>query len=41
MEKNQHYVKRFLNEMIANTKMHDILDTIEISKSIEPHKCIH
>jgi hypothetical protein len=40
-EKNQHHVKLFKNEMIMNTKMHNIVDIIEISKSMEPNKCTH
>jgi hypothetical protein len=31
----------FLNAMIKNIKIHNILDIIEISKSMEPNKCIH
>jgi hypothetical protein len=27
--------------MIRNIKIHNILDVIEISKSIEPNKCTH
>ncbi len=39
--KNTHYVLDFLiNAMIMNFKIHNILDMIEISKSIEPNKFI-
>ncbi len=30
-----------LNVMIRNIKIHNILDIIEISKSMESNKCIH
>ncbi len=30
----------FLNAMIENIKIHNILDIIKISKSMEPNKCI-
>jgi len=35
------FLKLFLNEMISNIKIHNIFDIIEISKSMEPNKCIH
>jgi hypothetical protein len=31
----------FLNAMIRNIKIHNILDIIGISKSMEPNKCTH
>jgi hypothetical protein len=31
----------FLNAMIRKIKIHNNLDIIEISKFIEPNKCIH
>jgi hypothetical protein len=31
----------FLNAMIRNIKIHNNLDIIEVSKSIELNKCIH
>jgi hypothetical protein len=34
------FLKLFLNAMIKNIKIHNILDIIEILKSIEPNKCI-
>jgi hypothetical protein len=34
-------VKLFLNAMIRNIKIHNILDIIRILKSMEPNKCIH
>jgi hypothetical protein len=34
------FLNFFKNLMIRNSKIHNILDTIEISKSIEPSKCI-
>jgi len=34
------FLKLFLNEMIMNIKIQNILDIIEISKSMEPNKCI-
>jgi hypothetical protein len=40
-EINIMFLKLFLNEMIRNIKIHNILDIIEISKSMEPNKCIH
>jgi len=40
-EKNKHSVlETFLNAMIRNIKIHNIVDIIEISKSMEPNKCI-
>jgi hypothetical protein len=35
------FLKLFLNEMIRNIKIHNILGIIEISKSMEPNKTIH
>jgi hypothetical protein len=35
------FMKLFLNVMIRNTKTNNILDVIEIPKSMEPNKCIH
>jgi hypothetical protein len=35
------FLKHFLNAMIKNIKIHNILDIIEISNSIEPSKHIH
>jgi hypothetical protein len=35
------FVKLFLNAMIRNIKIHNILDIIEISKSMKLNKCIH
>jgi hypothetical protein len=35
------FLKLFLNAMISNIKIHNTLDIIEISKSMEPNKCIH
>jgi hypothetical protein len=34
------FLKLFLNEMIMNIKIQNILDIIEISKYMEPNKCI-
>jgi hypothetical protein len=34
------FLKLFLNAMIRNIKIHNILNIIEISKSMEPNKCI-
>jgi hypothetical protein len=34
------FLKLVLNAMIKNIKIHDILDIIEISKSMESNKCI-
>jgi len=34
------FLKLFLNAMIRNIKIHTIIDIIEISKSMEPNKCI-
>jgi hypothetical protein len=39
-KKNIIFLKRFLNAMIRSIKIHNILDIIEISKSMEPNKCI-
>jgi hypothetical protein len=40
-EKNKCYVfETFLNAMIRNIKIHNILDIIKISKSMEPNECI-
>jgi hypothetical protein len=38
---NNTFLKLFLNEMIRNIKIHNILNIIDISKSIEPNKCTH
>jgi hypothetical protein len=38
---NNTFLKLFLNVMIKNIRIHDILDIIEISKSMEPNKCTH
>jgi len=35
------FLKLFLNAMIRKIKIHNILDIIKISKSMEPNKCIH
>jgi len=34
------FSKLFINAMIRNIKIHNILDIIEISKFMEPNKCI-
>jgi hypothetical protein len=34
------FLNFFLNAMIRNIKIHNIFDIIEISKSMQPHKCI-
>jgi hypothetical protein len=34
------FLKLLLNVMIRNIKIHNIFDIIEISKSMEPNKCI-
>jgi len=34
-------LKKIINAMIRNIKIHNILDIIEISKSMEPNKCTH
>jgi hypothetical protein len=34
------FLKLFLNVMIKDIKIHNILDIIKISKSMEPNKCI-
>jgi hypothetical protein len=39
-KKNVIFLKLFLNAMIKNIKIHNILDIIKISKSVERHKCI-
>jgi hypothetical protein len=40
-EKNECYIPTtFLNAMTRNIKIHNIFYNIEISKSIEPNKCI-
>jgi len=31
----------FINSMIRHIKIHNILNTIKISKYMEPNKCIH
>jgi hypothetical protein len=33
------FLNFFLNEMIRNIKIHNILDIIDILKSMEPNKC--
>jgi hypothetical protein len=38
---NATFLKPFLNVMFRNIKIHDILDMIEISKSMEPNKFTH
>jgi len=35
------FLKLFQNAMIRNIKIHNIFDTIEISKYMEPNKCTH
>jgi hypothetical protein len=35
------FLKRFLNTMITNIKIYNIIDIIEISKAIELNKYIH
>jgi len=35
------FLKLFLNAMIRNIKIHNILDIIEISNCIEPNKLTH
>jgi hypothetical protein len=37
---NATFLKQFLNAMIRNIKIHNIIDIIEISKFMEPNKCI-
>jgi hypothetical protein len=40
-EKNMHYIPEiFLYAMIMNIEIKNIIDIIEISKSMEPNKCI-
>jgi hypothetical protein len=34
------FLKLFLNATIRNIKIQNIIDIIEISKSMEPNKCI-
>jgi hypothetical protein len=34
------FLKLFLNAMIKNIKIHNILDIVEILKSMEPNKCV-
>jgi hypothetical protein len=34
------FLKLFLNAMIRNIKIHNILDVIGFSKFMEPNKCI-
>jgi hypothetical protein len=34
------FLKLFQNAVIKNIKIHNILDIIEISKNMEPNKCI-
>jgi hypothetical protein len=38
---NTTFLKCFLNAMITNIKIHNILDIIEISKYVELDKCVH
>jgi hypothetical protein len=38
---NATFLKLILNAMIRNTKIHNILEIIDISKSMEPNKCTH
>jgi hypothetical protein len=38
---NTTFLKLFLNAMVKNIKIHNNLDIIEISKSIELNKCTH
>ncbi len=38
---NTTFLKLSFNAMIRNIKKHNILDIIEISKSMEPNKCTH
>ncbi len=40
-ETNVTFLKRFFNAMIRNTKIHKILDIIEISKNLQPNRCTH
>ncbi len=41
-EKKQHDIlKTFLNAMVRNIKIHNIIDIIENSKFMELNKCIH
>ncbi len=35
------FLKLLLKAMIRNIKMHNILDIIEVSQSMEPNKCTH
>jgi hypothetical protein len=35
------FLKLFLNAMIRNIEIHNILDILEISKSLEPNKCTY
>jgi hypothetical protein len=35
------FLKLFLNAMISNIKIHNILDIIGISKSMKPNKCTY
>ncbi len=39
-KKNVTFLKLFLNAMIRNIKIHNNIDIIKISKSMEPNKCI-
>ncbi len=34
------FLKRFLNAIVKNKKIHNTFDIIEISKSMKPNKCI-
>jgi len=38
-KKNTTFLKLFFNAMVRNIKIHNILDIIEISKSMQPNKC--
>jgi len=41
-ESDKRYIlKTFLNTMIGNIKIHNIFNIFEISKFVEPNKCIH
>jgi len=40
IKKSITFLKLLLNVMIGNIKIHNIFYIIEISKSIEPNKCI-
>jgi hypothetical protein len=40
-KKKTTFLKLFLNLMIRNIKIHNVLDIIDISKSMELNKCSH